>query len=193
MFLSNYFKKQTAIARYGLSNNSSQTISSDIGWKISKATDSSIIGKVVCQQSYKTNSGSATIDSYQKYSFYLTPSTFSVGSGDTPVDFDDYILDNDISSSFSDLSFSKSIVVNDDLNCSSCIVNMTGKNNSGSEQTIKEIGLYMYTGAGRYQEGSGTIAIDMLTTYSLMVREVLATPLIVPAGSLFSITLQLNY
>lgn len=193
MFLSNYFKKQTAIARYGLGNAGGQTISSAIGWKISKAADSSIIGKVVCQQNYKTNSGAGTSDGYARYSFCLNPLTFSVGSGNTPVDFDDYILDNDISSSFSDLSFSTSIAVNDDLNCTSCIASMTGKNNSGSEQTIKEIGLYMYTGDGRYQEGSGTIAIASTTTYSLMVREVLTTPLVVPAGSLFNIVLQLNY
>lgn len=196
MFLSNYFKKQAAICKYGLNNNSSQQIQNDLCWRISKCSDSSVVGKYVVQQNYRFNSGTSSSDQYGKYSVSLTPVTFSVGSGSTPVTFNDYILDNDITSLFTNRLFSSSILVDDDLNCTTCLINISGKNESGDTQIINEVGIEMYAGDGRYAStptDTGTIAIATTSTYSLMVREVLDEPLTVLNGSVFNITLKLNF
>lgn len=96
-----------------------------------------------------------------------------VGTSGTAFSYDDYKLTTFSTTDYSDYNVSFS-VANDN---SSITVTMykTFLNSSGSEQTVREVGLIVYS----YEtlNGSGV----------LIAREVLATPIVVPANGYFKV------
>ena len=99
-----------------------------------------------------------------------------LGTGTTAPQSNNYALETDVSSSFSDLSTSCS--TSSDGSSEVTTITITGTNNTANDITISEIGLYknlVYNSTGD-------------TGAFLLVREVLAEPFTVLAGSTFTKT-----
>lgn len=104
-----------------------------------------------------------------------------IGTGTTVESPSDYQLNNDITSQISNLTYAKTVSTDEDYNLVTTYV-ITGINNSGSEQTITEAGFYV-----QYQAGSSSAYYMRI----YIVRKLLDTPIVVPAGGGFKITLDM--
>jgi hypothetical protein len=104
-----------------------------------------------------------------------------VGSGNTQVKFTDYQLAHDLSSSLTDTS----VTINHTITQEGIkdVYTLSGVNPNSSSLTISEVGISKKFWKEGYED-----------TYSefLLVRELLDTPLIVPANSGFIISLEWN-
>ena len=107
-----------------------------------------------------------------------------LGTGDTEVNAEDYCLANDVTSSFSNLTATRSEVVSTDTDGipnAKIVFAIAGVNSSADSITIKEIGLYKVITF--YASGNSNQNI-------LFVRHVLDTPITVAAGDSFTLPLQ---
>lgn len=112
--------------------------------------------------------------------------SYVVGTGTTTPVASDYQLENDITSSLSNYNYTQATSF-EDGKCRT-IVTITGTNNTGSSQTITEIGVrkryyYAYiippTSVGENEHYD-----------CLIIRHLLNTPKVVPDGEGFTITFQ---
>ena len=101
--------------------------------------------------------------------------SFTLGSGTIAPTKTDYNLENDITSSFSNVTFTKSSVESSDDLAITYVI--TGTNNSANTLTISEIG---YLKNIYYQASFNTDPV-------MMAREVLNEPLIVEPNQSFTI------
>lgn len=104
-----------------------------------------------------------------------------VGSGTTEPTAEDYRLENDVTSSFSNVSVSDSL--NATENGLSQVFTVGGDNLSGDEITITEVGITKtYSGQNEVSDSS--------TQVVLFARIVLDTPVVVPNNGSFQIPIQ---
>ena len=108
--------------------------------------------------------------------------SFVIGTGNTPPEFDDYCLENDITSSISNANFS--LATTESEEGARVVYIYSGTNNAENEITITEIGI-----SKELYEGTSTISVSGTT---LLVREILGTPITVPAGQGFVVTFEWN-
>ena len=115
--------------------------------------------------------------------------TALVGTGTSNPDASDYSLETDCTSSFTGVSTSVNISVNEN---GRFIVTLTwsGTNMSGSDITISEIGAKKLI----YYSASSTIncTATVPSKGCLMIRHLLTTPITVAAGSGTTITVQIE-
>ena len=107
--------------------------------------------------------------------------SFRVGTGTTEPTIDDYGLANDVTSSFTGMTVSVSSVVSEGAKV---VYLASGTNNTGSDITIKEVGIAKDVKKG--ESGSPTVSTVLLT------RDVLASPITVEAGQGFAFTYEWN-
>ena len=121
----------------------------------------------------------AAVSSYPAYYCHLV-----IGSGTTPVTGADYALESQITT-VSPLSVDRSF----NRDKGEMTVTKTMKNTSSEEITINEVGIVaMTTHYTSYSNGSGS-SVGQTNGPYLAFREVLATPIVVPAGESFTISL----
>lgn len=156
------------------------------------STGSSSTGLIYLPASYKDKSGNSynTLYSFgynQLAQISYTGSAplgkeiidFAVGTGSTPASIEDYILESDASTSFSNKSQSVSYAnVGANYDCE-ITISAFGKNNTASPITISEIGIYN-TAVTRNGNDRSTV---------LLFREVLEAPLIVQPNETYHFTL----
>ena len=105
---------------------------------------------------------------------------FHVGTGTTPATVDDYCLENDVTSSFSQQSYQLSQMVTNDGKFETAF-KFSGINNSGSTLTISEVGIDKF----HYQDSSSN-----QFTY-LIFRDLLPTPVTVEAGQSINLIVKI--
>lgn len=142
------------------------------------ATDGTAI--ITIYQSYSSTQG---IDGYNYGSLCLNRDiTALIGTGTTEPTINDYQLENDISSSFSNLAISSNVSNNvGETYAYERIITITGLNNTSDDITISEIGLQK-----NMQYANSTNATNKKV---LLVRHLLDTPITVAPNETFSITL----
>lgn len=101
---------------------------------------------------------------------------FAVGDGDTPPTSEDYALDNDITSSFSNVTISSVSTTATSENTTITYI-ITGTNSTSDTLTIREIG---YVKDIYYSQSFNTVPV-------LMAREVLDEPIVVEPNQTFTI------
>ena len=99
---------------------------------------------------------------------------FIVGTGNTAPTAADYALASDVSSSFTD--YQANFVFTTENGSYDMIATVSGMNNTADDITISEVGLEK----GVYDQ------LEQMSKYVLFVRELLATPVTVPAGGNFA-------
>ena len=105
---------------------------------------------------------------------------FHIGTGDTAVTADDYCLENDVTSSFSQQSYQLSQVVTNDGKFETAF-KFSGVNNTSSAITIREVGIDKYN----YQDSASN-----QFTY-LIFRDLLPTPITVEAGQSINLIVKI--
>ena len=111
-----------------------------------------------------------------------TSNAIIIGSGDTAVTFDDYALDSIISSGWTKgTPIVGTPAYNSGTKKWTNTISFVCTNTSGSDLTIKEIGIV------------ARIVDYVSTTSSLIYREVLASPVTITNGTSSTITLNLEY
>lgn len=146
--------------------------------------NATISGATTTAENYTDMNGTAMNGIYGTYAPLGTALKLVLGAGDTPVTATDYALDDDISTSFSNLTVSeatRTIAVDDNgrpyLKHSHVI---SGVNSSGAAVTVKEFGLYF----DQFHAGSGSNYCNVL-----LAREVI-DPVEVAAGDSFSLPID---
>ena len=110
-----------------------------------------------------------------------------VGAGTTEVSVNDYALGSAFNSAIVTSSISSIIYENtEDFKIKKLYV-ITGKNNGSESITINEVGIYKRFHASNPTQGS---ASRLSENKYLMVRQLLETPITVPAGKEYRITLE---
>lgn len=108
----------------------------------------------------------------------MTDLTSYIGSGSTTPTVDDYAMEDDRTSSFTNVQRSFNIAADD--NKVSIIHTITGTNATNSDITISEIGivqpLYCYP--------SNSLV------YTMFIHDILEQPIVVPPGRSFSLTFE---
>lgn len=121
----------------------------------------------------------SVVTSYPSYYCHLV-----VGSGTTPVTGADYALESQITT-VSSLSVDQSF----NMEKGEMIVTKTMKNTSSEEITINEVGIIAMTTHFTSYTTSTSSSSGITNGPYLAFREVLATPIVVPAGETFTISL----
>lgn len=108
-----------------------------------------------------------------------------VGSGTTEVSVEDYALENEFSSSVTCTISSATYENTEDFKIKKLYV-ITGKNNSSDTVTISEVGIWKKF----YGQINPSYDAWLSNRRYLMVRQLLTTPITVPAGKEYRITLE---
>ena len=115
-----------------------------------------------------------------------------VGTGETAVDAYDYKLDTDVTSSFSNIGFSCNPAVSADGKVTFTVV-WNGTNASGSDITIKEIGLIHQFALGALNAYSYNSLRNNAPLRNVMIaRHILETPVTIAAGDTGSVNVNLT-
>ena len=109
----------------------------------------------------------------------LTP---RLGSGTTEPDPTDYVLENEFTSSLTDVTMVTSVAADNDI--LKTVMVISGRNATDTEFTINEIGISKKL---NYYNGSWT---NPSTKDVLILRQILEAPVVIPAGGSFSITVE---
>ena len=115
---------------------------------------------------------------------------FRVGTGSTPVSIDDYKLDTDVTSSFSDRRCTTEFSSED----GHMIITETwvGTNNTAEDITITEVGI-LNRFLSVVNPANGVTANGNSSAKAvLLLRKVLETPILVPAGHTATITIRID-
>lgn len=114
-----------------------------------------------------------------------------VGVGTTAVDEEDYCLDDDVTSSFSSITFSKNIGVSEEGHLV-ILVTWSGTNATENDITISEFGivknLYMFANSTITTTNYSSAAID----HFLIARMLLTNPVTISAGNTGTITVKVE-
>ena len=121
----------------------------------------------------------SVVNNYPNYYCHLV-----IGSGTTPVTGADYRLESEITT-VSSLSVDRSF----NMSKGEMTVTKTMRNTSSEEITINEVGIIAMTTHFTSYTTSTSSSSGMTNGPYLAFREVLATPIVVPAGESFTISL----
>jgi hypothetical protein len=114
-----------------------------------------------------------------------------VGAGTTAVDEEDYCLDDDVTSSFSSITFSKNIGVSEEGHLI-LLVTWSGTNATANDITISEFGivkdLYMFTNSTITTTNYSGAALE----HFLIARMILTNPVTISAGNTGTITVKVE-
>ena len=114
-----------------------------------------------------------------------------VGAGTTTVDESDYCLDDDVTSSFTSITFNKNIGVSDDGHFI-LLVTWSGTNATENDITITEFGivkdLYMFENAQIATSNYSNAELD----HFLIARMLLTNPVTIHAGDTETITVKVE-
>lgn len=115
---------------------------------------------------------------------------FRVGTGSTPVSIDDYKLDTDVTSSFSDRQCTTEYSSED----GHMIITETwvGTNNTAEDITITEVGILNRFLSVVTTTSGVTTNNNAIVKAVLLLRKVLETPILVPAGHTATITIRID-
>ena len=192
MFLRNYCEWQRAVGISSAYTSESGSTAPNV-----YATLQNLTGNLAKNYLVGVNGGYAMF-SYQKFGDALDRLTIfkkalsmRVGTGTTEVDEEDYCLDTDVTSSFSQIALSVQPSVSADGH-QVVTISWTGTNTTSNNITIKEIGLVkslpMFI--------SNTIATSQLDSVSyeniLIARHILEEPVTINAGDSGTITVKIE-
>lgn len=116
---------------------------------------------------------------------------FLIGTGTTPPTSDDYVLENDVTSDFSNRTFTvtQNLVTLESGDAAlEKIFNISALNSTASTINISEVGIYKYISASTSDDG--TPPPDIASQRVLFIRHVFPEPIEVPANSTISIVLK---
>lgn len=103
-----------------------------------------------------------------------------VGKGDAAVTVNDYSLDDDCTASFDNYSVTHNLGIDNAL---TDVFTISGDNNTGSEITLTEVGITKtYSGQNEVSDSS--------TQEVMFARLLLSTPVTVPAGGSFQLSVK---
>ena len=116
---------------------------------------------------------------------------FRVGIGDEPVAINDYCLDTDVTSSFSNTIYNSCIGLNENHH-KVVTVTWTGTNNTNSDITITEVGVgSKFLGINNPQVESSSSG-NFFNKEVLIFRHLLEQPVVVPAKCTRTIIIQIE-
>ena len=116
---------------------------------------------------------------------------FRVGTGDKAVAIDDYCLDSDVTSSFSNTIYNSCIGLNESHH-KIITVTWTGTNNTDSDITITEVGVgSRFLGINNPQVESSSSG-NFFSKEVLIFRHILEQPVLVPAKGTRTIIIQIE-
>lgn len=127
------------------------------------------------------------VDSY----YSIDTIKFRVGTGDKAVAIDDYCLDSDVTSSFSNVIYNSCIGLNENHR-KVVTITWTGTNNTNSDITITEVGVgSRFLGINNPQVESSSSG-NFFSKEVLIFRHLLEQPVVVPAKSTRTIIIQIE-
>lgn len=168
MILNNYWKIRWAIETL-ITVSSSAPYGIDVGLK-----DLGGVSRAITLRPYPNNNVGYT---YQAIVRMNSGYNIRLGSGDNELTADDYALTNDVTSSFTNLTYN---YVSDANNHLRRVISISGQNNTNTDITITEIA---YTKNLPYDDATQSCEV----MYSIVKLD---TPINVPANGTFSATFE---
>ena len=192
MFLRNYCEWQRAVGISSAYTNESGSTASNVYTSLQN-----LAGNLTNHYLVGVNGGYSMFsyqpwgDAINRISIFKHSLSVRVGTGTTEVDEEDYCLDTDVTSSFSQIALSVQPSVSADGH-QVVTISWTGTNTTSNNITIKEIGLVkslpMFI--------SNTIATSQLDSVSyeniLIARHILEEPVTINAGDSGTITVKIE-